>query len=149
MSSFAPRPILTPYHFEIVQNERGYWIAKDKEGLVGGVFLTQKDALRFALFEVAGDSACVRILPADGARSTEFNDGVNPIDANATGIQVNGRNNPVPKTGRENRRGRRAYDRIEFGYRLPTSLASRQPSSRHRQLLRDRPGRRQPENDPR
>lgn len=66
MGSFAPRLIFTPHHFEIIQNERGYWVAKDKEGLVGGVFLTQKDALRFALFEVAGDSACVRVLPADG-----------------------------------------------------------------------------------
>ena len=66
MVSFVPRPILTPHHFEIAQNERGYWVVKDKEGLVGGVFLTQKDALRFALFEVAGDSACVRVLPADG-----------------------------------------------------------------------------------
>jgi hypothetical protein len=27
------------------------------------VFRTQKDALRFALFEAAGDSACVRMLP--------------------------------------------------------------------------------------
>jgi hypothetical protein len=38
-------------------------VAKDKEGLIGGVFRTQKDALRFALFEVAGDCDCVRILP--------------------------------------------------------------------------------------
>jgi hypothetical protein len=65
MSSFAPRLALTPHHFEITQNARGYWEAKDKEGLIGGVFRTQKDALRFALFEVAGDSTCVRVVPAD------------------------------------------------------------------------------------
>jgi hypothetical protein len=65
MSSFAPRPVLTSHHFEIAQNGRGYWVAKDKEGLIGGVFRTQKDALRFALFEAAGDSACVRVFPAD------------------------------------------------------------------------------------
>ena len=65
MSSFAPLPVSTPHHFEIAQNERGYWVAKDKEGLIGGVFRTQKDALRFALFEVGGDSACVQVLPAD------------------------------------------------------------------------------------
>lgn len=64
MSRFAPRPVLTPYHFEIAQNSRGYWVAKDTEGLIGGVFRTQKDALRFALFEAAGDSACVRVFPA-------------------------------------------------------------------------------------
>ena len=65
MSSFAPLPVSTPHHFEIAQNGRGYWVAKDKEGLIGGVFRTQKDALRFALFEVGGDSACVQVLPAD------------------------------------------------------------------------------------
>ena len=62
MSNFAPRAVFTPHHFEIAENARGYWVAKDKEGLIGGVFRTQKDALRFALFEVAGDSACVRVL---------------------------------------------------------------------------------------
>ena len=65
MSSFAPSHVSTPYHFEIAQNARGYWVAKDKEGLIGGVFRTQKDALRFALFEVGGDSARVQVLPAD------------------------------------------------------------------------------------
>lgn len=63
MSSFAPYPVSTPHHFEIAENRRGYWVAQDKEGLIGGVFRTQKDALRFALFEVGGDSACVRVLP--------------------------------------------------------------------------------------
>lgn len=65
MSSFAPRPAQIPHHFEIARNPRGYWVAKDKEGLIGGVFRTQKDALRFALFEAGGDSACVRVFPAD------------------------------------------------------------------------------------
>jgi hypothetical protein len=51
MSSFAPLRVSTPHHFEIVQNGRGYWVAKDKEGLIGGVFRTQKDALRFALLK--------------------------------------------------------------------------------------------------
>ena len=65
MSSFAPSHVSTPYHFEIARNARGYWVAKDKEGLIGGVFRTQKDALRFALFEVGGDSSCVQLIPAD------------------------------------------------------------------------------------
>jgi hypothetical protein len=46
-------------------------VAQDREGLIGGVFRTQKDALRFALFEAAGDSACVRVLSARAARITE------------------------------------------------------------------------------
>ena len=63
MSIFAPQAAFTPHHFEIAEDERGHWVAKDKEGLIGGVFRSRKDALRFALFEVAGDSACVRVLP--------------------------------------------------------------------------------------
>lgn len=67
MSSFAPQSVSTPYHFEIAQNGRGFWVAKDNEGLIGGVFQSQKDALRLALFEASGDSARVRVLPADSA----------------------------------------------------------------------------------
>src|SRR3954466_9206964 len=62
MSSFAPAAVLTLHHFEVSGNGRGYWVAEDKEGLVGGVFRTQKDALRFALFETAGDSTCVEVI---------------------------------------------------------------------------------------
>ena len=65
MSSFTPRPVLTRYHFEIVRNARGYWVAEDEEGLIGGVFRSQRDALRFALFEAGGDSARVRVDPDD------------------------------------------------------------------------------------
>jgi hypothetical protein len=64
MSSFAPPAVLTLHHFEVSENGRGYWVAKDKEGLIGGVFRTQKDALRFALFEAAGDSTCVKVIPS-------------------------------------------------------------------------------------
>jgi hypothetical protein len=63
MSSIAHLPVSTPHHFEILQNGQGYWVAKDIEGLIGGVFRTEKDALRFALFEVGGDRTCVRVLP--------------------------------------------------------------------------------------
>ena len=68
MSSVAHFPVSTPHHFEIAQNGRGYWVAQDSEGLIGGVFRTEKDALRFALFEVGGDSACVRVLPPKSER---------------------------------------------------------------------------------
>jgi hypothetical protein len=66
MSNFAPQEISTPYHFEIAQDKRGYWVAKDDGGLVGGVFRSREDALHFAFFEAAGDSARVRVLPAGG-----------------------------------------------------------------------------------
>jgi hypothetical protein len=64
MSSFAPAAAITLHHFEVRENGRGFWVAKDKEGLIGGVFRTQKDALRFALFEAAGDTACVKVIPS-------------------------------------------------------------------------------------
>jgi hypothetical protein len=37
-------------------------VAQDEEGLIGGVFRTQKDAFRFALLEAGGDRACVRVV---------------------------------------------------------------------------------------
>jgi hypothetical protein len=79
MPNFAPHEISTPYHFEIAQNKRGYWVAKDDRGLIGGVFRSRKDALHFALFEAAGDSARVRVLPADGP----------PVDAPSCGGNSN------------------------------------------------------------
>ena len=84
MSSFAPLPALIPHHFEITQNGRGYWVAKDKEGLIGGVFRTEKDALRFALFEVGGNSAYVRVLPRK------------PKPPRAAVIHASGSPNPLP-----------------------------------------------------
>ena len=59
MSGFAPAAVRAPHHFEVTENGRGYWIAEDKEGLIGGVFRTQKKALRF---EAAGDNACVKVI---------------------------------------------------------------------------------------
>ena len=67
MSSFAPQPVPTRYHFEIAEDGRGHWVAKEKQGLIGGVFRSRKDALRFALFEVAGDGASARVLPPTGS----------------------------------------------------------------------------------
>ena len=64
MPNFAPAAVLTLHHFEVSENGRGHWVAKDEEGLIGGVFRTQKDALRFALFEAAGDSTCVKVIPS-------------------------------------------------------------------------------------
>jgi len=63
MPDFVPMRICPPYHFDIKRNRRGYWIVRDHCGLSGGTFLTQKDALRFALFESGGDSARVHTYP--------------------------------------------------------------------------------------
>lgn len=60
-SRFAPHAVFNRHHFVITENSRGYWVAADEEGLIGGVFRSRKDALRFALFEAAGDSARVRV----------------------------------------------------------------------------------------
>jgi len=35
MSTFTPRPVSTPHHFEIAENGQGYWEAQDREGLIG------------------------------------------------------------------------------------------------------------------
>jgi hypothetical protein len=34
-----------PHHFDIKRSQQGYWIARDRDGLVGGTFLTCKDAV--------------------------------------------------------------------------------------------------------
>jgi hypothetical protein len=59
MSSFNPPCVSRPQHFDIRHNRRGYWTARDRSGLIGGTFLTRRDAIRFALFEAGGDAAYV------------------------------------------------------------------------------------------
>jgi hypothetical protein len=63
MPGFVPQPVCTPYHFDIKRSRQGCWVARDRGGLTGGTFLTCKDAVRFALFEVGGDSARVHVRP--------------------------------------------------------------------------------------
>jgi len=45
--------------FEVTQNSQGYWIARESRGLIEGLFVNQRDAIRFALFEAGGGSASV------------------------------------------------------------------------------------------
>ena len=66
MPGSAEAPARAPHDFEIVEDERGHWIARDRDGLIGGVFRTRKDALRFALFEADGDSSRVHVHAAAG-----------------------------------------------------------------------------------
>jgi hypothetical protein len=61
VESFDPRPAGAPHHFEICCGTRGHWIVRDQAGLVGGVFVTRRDAIRFALGEAAGDPACIHL----------------------------------------------------------------------------------------
>lgn len=54
-------PRVAGHHFDISPDEQGRWIVSDAEGLVGGVFLSRRDALRFALRETDGDAECVHV----------------------------------------------------------------------------------------
>jgi hypothetical protein len=62
MSDFVPTRAFVPHHFDIQHDRPGHWIARDRDGLTGGTFLTRKAALRFALFEAGGDGAYVHVL---------------------------------------------------------------------------------------
>ena len=62
MSDFVPRPVATPYEFDIAHDRTGRWTARDRGGLAGGTFLTQKAALRFALAETGGDRRHVHMV---------------------------------------------------------------------------------------
>jgi hypothetical protein len=37
MLTFAPQCVCRPYHFDIKHSQQGYWIARDRDGLVGGL----------------------------------------------------------------------------------------------------------------
>lgn len=69
MPCFAPQRVCTPYEFDIKRSRRGYWTVRDRNGLIGGTFLTREDALRFALFEVGGDGTHIHVLSATQSRA--------------------------------------------------------------------------------
>lgn len=45
--------------FVVAQNKRGQWVVRESHGLIEGVFVTQRDAIRFALFESGSRGAVV------------------------------------------------------------------------------------------
>jgi hypothetical protein len=47
-----------------IHNQRGRWVASEAHGLLGGVFLSCKEAFRFALYEADGDAARVHVEPS-------------------------------------------------------------------------------------
>jgi hypothetical protein len=54
--------------FVVARNARGQWVARERHGLIEGVFLTQRDAVRFALFETGSNSAAVVVDTAGPSR---------------------------------------------------------------------------------
>jgi hypothetical protein len=62
MPAFVPQFVCSPYDFDIKRSPHGCWTVRDRAGLTGGTFFTREDAVRFALFEVGGDSARVHVL---------------------------------------------------------------------------------------
>ena len=62
MPAFFPQFVRSPYDFDIKRSPHGCWTVRDRAGLTGGTFFTREDAVRFALFEVDGDSARVHVL---------------------------------------------------------------------------------------
>jgi hypothetical protein len=57
-----------PHYFDIAQSRDGLWRVEDRQGLVGGIFRTQKDAVRFAIFEADGDRASIYFPPVPDSR---------------------------------------------------------------------------------
>ena len=64
MSDIVPRPVTTPYDFDIEHDRLGRWTARDRSGRAGGTFLTRQAAMRFALAETGGDRRHVHLVRA-------------------------------------------------------------------------------------
>jgi hypothetical protein len=58
-TTLAPGRSPHPHHFDIARSSHGLWRVEDYEGLIGGIFRTRKDAVRFAMFETDGDRTCI------------------------------------------------------------------------------------------
>lgn len=71
MSALLPLRVCHPHHFDIRRNNRGLWLANDRDGLTGGTFVTREDARRFALFEAGGDAAFVHEMSGRRHRRIE------------------------------------------------------------------------------
>lgn len=53
--------------FEVTENAAGLWVAQERHGLGEGVFRTQRDAVRFALFETGNPNSVVVIAGGSNA----------------------------------------------------------------------------------
>jgi len=65
--------------FFIARNHEGFWIAREADGRIGGIFLWQRSALRFAKRK-AGAAGCATMHLADRFELDIQNDG-NPLTA--------------------------------------------------------------------
>ena len=60
MPSFVPvRQHHSAHQFDISQNSHGLWCVTARDGLIGGIFRSEKDAVRFARDEAYGDGLCI------------------------------------------------------------------------------------------
>jgi hypothetical protein len=54
--------------FVVAQDDLGHWIAREKQGRVGGIFRSRREAIRFALFETGNRASAVVVDTAAGSR---------------------------------------------------------------------------------
>jgi hypothetical protein len=59
------------HHFDIARSDHGLWRVEDREGLIGGIFRTRKDAIRFAMFETDGDRTCIHFQRGAKAKASQ------------------------------------------------------------------------------
>jgi hypothetical protein len=69
-------PVLRPandmHRFVVGRDGEGHWIARDEQGLTGGVFADKTAAIRFAVMESNHQAGAVRFAPAT-AKLSLFN----------------------------------------------------------------------------
>jgi hypothetical protein len=58
-ANLDPQRSPQPHHFDIARSDHGLWRVEDRDRLIGGIFRTRKDAIRFAMFEADGNRACL------------------------------------------------------------------------------------------
>ena len=61
MPPLIPTAVREPHEFDMARDRGGHGVARDRDGLIGGVFRRREDAIRFALFEAGGDSSRIHL----------------------------------------------------------------------------------------
>jgi hypothetical protein len=59
----SSRPAAPPRLFHIGRDSHGNWVAQDKQGLCGGLFVDRAQALKFARFENGNCAEAVIMVP--------------------------------------------------------------------------------------
>ncbi len=49
--------------FVVGTDAEGHWIARDRAGLIGGIFISREAAIAFAEFEAEHDPDAIEVLP--------------------------------------------------------------------------------------